>query len=455
MHSGRRGNGMNRRQFLKGSLGAAGVAVAWANVKADQGIPELPEALPEDHRTATLESLREWQAQRFGMFVHWGPVSLRGTEIGWSRGREVPVDEYDALADDFNPEQFDADAWIRTAKEAGMKYFVITSKHHDGFCIWPSDYTDYDLTRTPYGGDILEELAEACERHGIDLGFYYSILDWRHPDYPYGSSGGDTEKPNPDMEAYVEFLHNQVRELIERYNPRIMWFDGEWEDVWTAKRGAELYRMIKSLDPAILVNNRVGAGRQADGYADETYGDFATPEQQIGRFNRDRAWESCITLCQQWAWRPEDTMKSLEECLRTLIMTAGGDGNLLFNVGPMPDGRIEPRQVERLQEMGAWLDQYGRAIYGTRGGPVKPGETMASTCAEDRVHVFVFDGADDVVTLPDLGVPVTQVEMLTAGDVDIREPDQRIEIRKSSEDILPAIAEITVDGDATAITLHP
>ncbi|MFO7774760.1 MAG: alpha-L-fucosidase, partial [Candidatus Hydrogenedentota bacterium] len=223
MHSGRRGSGMNRRQFLKGSLGAAGVAVAWANVKADQGIPELPEALPEDHRTATLESLREWQAQRFGMFVHWGPVSLRGTEIGWSRGREVPVDEYDALADDFNPEQFDADAWIRTAKEAGMKYFVITSKHHDGFCIWPSDYTDYDLTRTPYEGDILEELAEACERHGIDLGFYYSILDWRHPDYPYGSPGGDTEKPNPDMEAYVEFLHNQVRELIERYNPRIMW----------------------------------------------------------------------------------------------------------------------------------------------------------------------------------------------------------------------------------------
>ncbi len=443
---------MTRRRFLRGSLGAAGAAfVLTASSRGAAAGLELPAALPEGYRSATLDALEAWRAKRFGMFVHWGPVSIRGTEIGWSRGREVPIDEYDQLPEQFNPERFDADAWISAAKDAGMRYFVITAKHHDGFCLWPSDFTDHDLTRTQYGGDVLEELAETCERHGIQLGFYYSILDWYHPDYPYGSPSGTVEKPNPDMDAYVEFLHNQVRELIGRYNPRIMWFDGEWEDAWTAERGQDLYQMIKSMDPGILVNNRVGVGRQADGYAPETHGDFATPEQRVGRFNRGRAWESCITMCEQWAWKPDDAMKSLEECLRILISTAGGDGNLLFNVGPMPDGRIEPRQLDRLREMGQWMDEFGHAIYETRGGPWKPGGAFASTCKDDHIFAFVFEGADERVALPQLDASITDIQALTPDAVDAHLQDERVEITRSAETERPAIVKITVEGDATAI----
>ncbi len=415
---------------------------------------ELPAELSPDARAATEDALRAWRAKRFGMFVHWGPVSLRGTEIGWSRGQEVPEEEYDALAEAFNPEAFDADAWIRLAKEAGMQYFVITAKHHDGFSLWPSAYTDYDLTLTGYDGDILQEVAEACERHGIQLGFYYSILDWRHPDYPYGSPGGQTEKPDADMDAYVTFLHNQVRELIDAYNPRILWFDGEWEDAWNEALGLELYAMIKEIDPAILVNNRVGQGRGEDGYAPETYGDFATPEQRVGHFNHERAWESCITICQQWAWRPDDEMKSLAECLQTLIMTVGGDGNLLFNVGPMPDGRIEPRQAERLREMGAWLETHGHAIHGARGGPYEPTERIASTSAEDRIHVFVFDwDGEDAITLPAPGKPVLGVQASGGAAARMAGDNGGVIIERdgAGEDGLPAIVEITVDGDAAAI----
>jgi len=204
-----------------------------------------------------------WREARFGMFIHWGPVSLKGTEIGWSRGAEVPVEEYDELYKRFDPTLFDAEAWVRTAKRAGMKYLVITSKHHDGFAIWDTKLTDYNIMHTPFRRDVLKELSEACRREGIVFCTYHSILDWHHPDYPLGSPGGKTAKPSPDMDRYVDYLKGQVAELIRDYGPLgVMWFDGQWEKPWNPGRGRDLYEWVRSLQPSIIVNNRIGSARE-------------------------------------------------------------------------------------------------------------------------------------------------------------------------------------------------
>ena len=367
--------------------------------------------------------LEVWRGLRFGMFIHWGPVSLKGTEIGWSRGGQVPKEEYDKLYLKFDPVKFDADAWAETARRAGMKYLVLVTKHHDGFCLWPTRYTKYNISNTPFQRDIVGELSEACRKKGILFCTYYSILDWYHPDYPTDSPGGRTKKPHPNMPRYFEYVKNQTREIIEKYGPiGVMWFDGQWEKPWTPEYGGALYDWLKALQPSLVINNRVSkVRRNAKGTAlqdSRNAGDFDTPEQRIGGFDRKRPWETCMTLCRQWAWRPGDTMKSLKECLRTLLRTAGGDGNLLFNVGPMPDGRIEPRQAERLREMGRWLEKYGRCVYGTRGGPFMPGRWGASTCRGDRIDLFVFEWpAGGPLPLPPIGTAIVKAENLSGGAV--------------------------------------
>lgn len=360
------------------------------------------------------QSLENWKDLRFGMFVHWGPVALAGTEIGWSRGREVPFSTYDSLYLQFNPVNFDADEWIAVAQDAGMKYFVITSKHHDGFSIFDSEYSDYDIMHTPIGRDLMKEMQLACEERGMLFGTYYSVLDWYHPDYPIHFYQEQIEKETHDMEAYTRFLKNQVAELVNKYRTNILWFDGEWEEPWTHEAGMDLYKYCRDLDDQLLINNRVDKGRagmQGMTKGSEFAGDFGTPEQEIGAFN-SLPWESCITIGRQWAWKPNDQLKSATECIHTLIKTIGGDGNLLLNVGPMPDGRIEPRQVDILKEIGAWVKTHEEAIYGTRGGPYTPTETIATTHKGKILYVFVMDGAQEI-ELPALeGVKVRMAEML-------------------------------------------
>ena len=404
--------------------------------------------------------LQSWRDLKFGLFIHWGPVSLKGTEIGWSRGAQVPIEEYDQLYKQFNPTQFDAEAWVTLAREAGMKYLVITSKHHDGFCLWPSKYTDYHIGNTPFQRDVLRELSDACEKHGVQFSTYHSICDWRHPDYPLGSPGGRTEKPNPNMPRYYEYLKNQTREIIENYGPLgVMWFDGEWEKPWTQEYGNGLYEYLKGIQPHLIINNRVSKGRHGmAGTTQESHlnaGDYDTPEQRIGGFQKDRPWETCMTICQQWAWKPNDQMKSLKECLQTLVRVVGGDGNLLFNVGPMPDGRIEPRQVDRLREMGQWLDQYGQSLYGTRGGPFKTTAYLASTYRGNTAYVHILDWPDETIRLPALPKRIVEAALLkNAGEVKVRQTREGIEIDvpQSSRDEIDTIVELTLDGPAGEIT---
>ncbi len=416
------------------------------------------DAHSDNGRGKNDERITRWQDYRFGMFIHWGPVSLRGTEIGWSRGAEVPIEEYDTLYRHFNPTKFDADQWVSIAKAAGMKYIVLTSKHHDGFCLWDTKFTDYNIMNTPFKRDVVKELAAACKRQGIAFGLYYSIADWHHPDYPLGSPGGKSEKPYPNMDGYNEYLKSQLHELTRNYGPLLtFWFDGEWEQPWTMERGAALYKFVRDLQPDILVNNRVSKVREGMSgtmsQAEKNPGDYDTPEQQIGRFTKDRPWESCITICEQWAWKPNDDMKSLKRCLQTLVQCAGGDGNLLLNVGPMPTGEIEPRQASRLKEIGAWLSKYGSTIYGTHGGPFKPGNWGASTWRGNKIYLHVFAMPGNGLELPLIQKKIVGIKSLTGGKVKLTQTKDRIIFSVSHANLQPisTIIELTLDGSADEI----
>jgi alpha-L-fucosidase len=396
--------------------------------------------------------LKEFQDMKFGMFVHWGPVSLKGTEIGWSRGSEVPIEEYDNLYKEFNPVQFDADEWMKILKNAGMKYFIITTRHHDGFSLWPTEYSDYNISATPYQKDVLMEMKNACDKQGILFGTYYSICDWKHPLYPLGSPGGKTKKETGDMEKFIPFIKGQTRELIEKYHSKILWFDGEWEEPWTHEMGLDFYDYLKSIDENILINNRVDKGRKGmEGItiSDEFAGDFATPEQQVGRYDVENPWESCITICRQWAWKPNDELKSLEECLFTLLKTVGGGGNLLLNVGPMPDGRIEPRQAERLKEMGNWLKKYGESVYETTGGPYKPTDWLTSTRKENAVFIHLLNYKNNSVELPfPENIQIKNCSLLKGKKLDFQKSGEalKIDLSDTKKEII-SVLKITTDSD--------
>jgi alpha-L-fucosidase len=405
-----------------------------------------------------IKLLKEFQDMKFGMFVHWGPVSLKGTEIGWSRGREVPNEEYDNLYKQFNPVNFNADEWIKILKDAGMKYFIITSRHHDGFSLWPTAYSNYNIMATPYSRDVLMEMKNACDKYDILFGTYYSICDWKHPLYPLGSPGGKTKKETGDMDKFVPLIKMQTSELIEKYNSKILWFDGEWEEPWTHEMGLDFYQYLKGLDEHILVNNRVDKGRRGmEGItiSDEFAGDFATPEQRIGMFDIENPWESCITICEQWAWKPNDKMKSLEECLFTLIKTVGGGGNLLFNVGPMPDGSIEPRQVERLNEIGDWLRKYGESVYGTKGGPYKTNDWMASTRSGNKIYLFIMDYKKSKVQLPfPADVQIKSCKVMKGNKLKYSIKNEMVQFdlpAKQTE--LVTVVEISIEGNSEDIDL--
>ena len=405
-----------------------------------QGRPRIIKPDPYADETPAQRDARMkwWREARFGMFIHWGPVALKGTEIGWSRGAGVPIEEYDALYRRFNPTNFDARQWARTAREAGMKYVVFTTKHHDGFCMWDTRQTDFNIMRSPFGRDVVKELAAACRQEGLEFGTYHSVCDWHHPDFPLTSPGGKVKRDVANLDRYEQYLHAQVRELIQNYGPLlVMWFDVP--QMFDRQRGLRLEAWTRSLQPDIIINNRSGAD-----------GDYDTPEQRVGKYQEHRPWETCMTLCRQWAWKPNDEMKSLDECLRTLVRCAGGDGNLLFNVGPMPDGRIEPRQAERLQEMGAWLAQYGDSIYRTRGGPWKPTRAVASTRRGNRIFVHVFQWDGDAIALPAIPAKVTRAAALTGGTVTFEQQNDRLLLRlpASQQQRIDTIIQLDLDRSA-------
>ncbi len=374
-----------------------------------------------------------WREARFGMFIHWGLYAIPAGEWGerkthgeWIRdtGR-IPLEEYDKFLDQFNPTKFDADAWCRMAKDAGMKYIVITSKHHDGFALWNSRVSDFDVMATPFKRDILDELADACRRHGIKMCFYHSIMDWHHPDYLPRRPWEAADRPvgKADFDRYVKYLRAQVTELLTRYGDvGIVWFDGEWESTWGHEYGQALYELCRELQPNVIVNDRVDVGRQghtgviAQGYA----GDYGTPEQNIPGVGPGEGvdWETCMTMNGHWGYNAIDlNYKSTTDLVQKLADIASKGGNFLLNVGPKADGTFPQQSIDRLREIGVWMEVNGESIYGTQMSPfgnLEWGRCTVKPHGEDTsLYLHIFDWpADGRLTLPGIGNTVTGVRML-------------------------------------------
>lgn len=397
---------------------------------------------------------------RFGMFIHWGPVTLRGTEIGWSRHVQVPAADYDTLYRQFNPVKFNADEWVKTASDAGMKYLTITAKHHDGFCLWPSAYTDYNITATPFKKDVVGLLAKACKKYHIKFCIYYSVLDWHYPEYPIDNPNDTVTGIRKDahMEKYVAYMKNQLKELVTNYDPYMLWFDGPWEKPWTPEMALDMYAYLKTLKKDLIINNRLGKAFSGTGASGTSrfLGDYDTPEQRIGDLDMNTPWETCMTICEQWAWKPGDKMKSLQTCIQTLAKAAGGNGNLLFNVGPRPDGLIEPAQAARLREMGDWLRKYGVAIYNTHGGPYYPNSRYAATRSGNKVYLHVFDNTQQSIELPAMpGVKVTKAYLLKGAAVKLTATADQLTIALPAA--LPDASDnvVVLETDQPAMSVAP
>lgn len=374
------------------------------------------------------DRLSWWREARFGMFIHWGPVSLKGTEISWSRGGErrgikgkgeIPADVYDNLYTQFDPVKFNAGEWVSVARSAGMKYIVLTAKHCDGFCLWHSGVDDYSIANTPFKRDVCGELADAARKADMKIGWYYSPMDWRDPDCRTERNG-----------IYVKRMQGHLRELLGNYGRiDLLWFDTDggpapWDQAAT-------YGLVRSLQPRIIINNRLDMGSLED-YKAQNIGanaDYQTPEQRIGAFDDIRPWETCMTLGKQWSWKPGDSIKTFDECLRILVQCVAGDGNLLLNVGPMPDGEIEPRQVKVLRQMGTWLTQYGESVYGTRGGPFRNSDWGGSTRKGNTVYLHILKWGGSVLTLPPLKGRILATKALTGGSVRVEQTQKSTIVR--------------------------
>ena len=398
---------------------------------------------------ATAEQMQWFRDARYGLFIHWSPGCLSGKELSWSRRghrpsdgdghyeeeKTVPQDIYDNYYKRFNPTKFNAEEWVKIAKDAGMKYIVFTSKHHDGFSNFHTKYSDYNIANTPFKRDIVKELADACHEAGMRFGIYYSVRDWYHADYLVG-----------DNSRYREFYTGQLKELLTNYGKvDILWFDSTFgpENLWNFKGVLE---MIYQLQPDILINDRYGGGWP---------GDYNTPENRLGAFNREKAWEACACLVDgQWSFRPNGVMLTFDETLGMLLGSVGGDGNLLLDIGPMPNGKIEERQVARLKDVGQWLGEYGKGIYETRGGPYISGYWGYSTLKDDHIYLYLSPWDKDELVLPPIGKKILSSKILNGSNIKIIQEGDKLTIDVPQKDRKKpfTVVELKIDGKAIEIS---
>jgi alpha-L-fucosidase len=402
-----------------------------------------------------------WREGRFGMFIHWGLYAIPAGQ--WKNETnhaewilttaQIPVHQYEKFASQFNPVKFNAEDWVRTAKNAGMKYIVITSKHHDGFCLFDSKLTDYNVVdATPFGRDVLKELAEECQRQDIKLCWYYSIMDWHHPDYLPRREWEDRSSEGADFNRYINYMHGQLKELVTNYGKiGVLWFDGEWENTWDQEKGKDLYDFVRSLQPDIIINNRVGKGRagMAGTYdPEEAAGDFGTPEQEIPATGLDYDWETCMTMNDHWGYNKHDTnWKSTGDLIRKLVDIASKGGNFLLNVGPTPEGLFPEESIIRLQEIGQWMSVHGESIYGTSASRFASLEWGRSTTKGKNLYLHVFDWPEDgKLIVPGLTDQPETVYLLSS-------PENRLNATLEGEQMLIEVPEKAPDPYVSIIVL--
>ena len=410
--------------------------------------------MPTDTDIAPPET--DWFVHdRFGLFIHWGIYAL-GARHEWVKSVEKLDDAYyQRYFDYFDPDLYDPRIWAREARNAGMKYFVVTSKHHDGFCLWDSDLTDYKATNTPYGKDLLQPMVDAFRDEGLKVGFYHSLIDWHHPDFPV--DGFHPQRDDLEFRAanqhrairnYVPYLHGQTRELLSRFGKLdIMWFDfsyadrdwgwakGNGKDEWEAEK---LMRMVREMQPGIMVNDRMGIP-----------GDFKTPEQYQPQawltVNGQRViWEACQTFSGSWGYhRDESSWKSPEMLVQLLVDTVSKGGNLLLNVGPTGRGELDARALERLRAMGEWMRLHSRSIYGCTASDFTPPPDCRYTQNGNRLYLHLFAWPYKHVHLPGLAGRVAYAQLLNdASEIKFWEIDPHQEAQN-----------MTIRGEAGALTL--
>jgi alpha-L-fucosidase len=404
---------------------------------------------------------------RFGLFIHWGVYSVPAGEWNGKTNygewfleeTKMPVSQYEKFAGQFNPVKFDANEWVRMAKNAGMKYIVITSKHHDGFGMFRSSLTDWCIKSTPFRRDPLKELAQACQEQGIRFCLYHSIMDWHHPDWGVRRPWNDKAAGTPDMDRYDAYLKGQLKELLTGYGPiGILWFDGQWEKPWTAERGIDLYNYVRGLQPNIIINNRVGKpvdSASGIGFAERgRVGDYGTPEQEIPAtgFGPGVDWESCMTMNNHWGYNKNDqNWKSSTTLIRNLIDCASKGGNYLLNVGPTSEGLFPEASVERLAEIGKWMKDNSESIYGTQASPFESlpwGRcTQKQESGRTRLYLHVFNWpADGKLVLPGLANKPIKAWLLDGA--------QPLEVASADNQVAIALPEKAPDPHASVIALE-
>jgi alpha-L-fucosidase len=358
-----------------------------------------------------IENRKWFQDAKFGMFIHWGVYSILGDGEWVMNSQQIDKKTYEKLPSFFNPTAYDPAEWVSLAKEAGMKYIVITSKHHDGFCMFDSKYTNWDITdRTPYKQDVLKLLADECNRQGIKLFFYYSQLDWYQEDYfPRGSTGQYSGRPEQgNWNNYLDYMNLQLTELLTNYGQiGGIWFDGWWDKKNADWKLSNTYNLIHKLQPGCLI----GSNHHLQPKPGE---DFQMFEKDLPGFNTTGfsgessigalPLETCETMNNSWGFNLQDKrFKSSQDLIRYLVKAAGYNSNFLLNIGPMPNGKIQPELMDTLRKIGKWMDEYGNTIYGTRQGPVAPRSWGITTQKDNTVYVHVLHPEGNALLLPPIG----------------------------------------------------
>jgi alpha-L-fucosidase len=388
------------------------------------GIVLVATALGQSYQPSEANiKAREWfQNARFGMFIHWGVYSVLGDGEWVMNNRKITVAEYEKLPPQFNPTEYNAAEWVALAKAAGMKYITITSKHHDGFAMFGTKQNQWNIVdATPYKKDVLKALADECHRQGIKLFFYHSELDWHSADYyPRGRTGQTAGRPESgDFNHYLEFMDSQLRELLTGYGEiGGIWFDGWWDKPDADWHLGRTYSLIHSLQPTALIGNN----HHRLPFPGEDFQMFEKdlPGQKTADFNTTSEvgklpLETCDTINNAWGYNKDDKhFKSTARLIQYLARAAGYNANFLLNIGPMPNGKIQPEFIERLQGVGRWVERNGESIYGTRGGPLPPTSWGATTQRPGKIYVHVMEYAGDLLALSKLP-PVKSAKVLTSG----------------------------------------
>lgn len=420
--------------------------------------------LGQAEESSSASRIQWWREAKFGIFIHWGLYAIpgRGEWVQWHE--QIPVKEYAQLADRFNPRDFSPNTWAELAQSAGAKYVVLTSRHHDGFALFDDGANDFTSVKSAAHRDFVAEYVKAVRQAGLRVGLYYSPLDWRFPGY----LNPDLQRESAD--AMRDQYHRQMRALLSNYGKiDVVWFDGgetdwlgfggEWKGAEWKKRPAgqhyhggfswrhdEVYALLRRLQPDAVINGR--ADMPEDFHAREGWG-------ALGSFDNQHPWELCVTIAGAWGYQPNLKPKPLKDYLQLLAKVAGRDGNLLLNVGPDANGRIDPAQADRLREIGAWLGRYGESIYATRGGPFLPGGWGASTYRGKTIYLHVLNWPEGKLVLPAISAQVVRAVALAGGQASCHQTETGTEVSVSdaARDDIDTIIALELDSDAA--TLQP